>query len=142
LTLFLQQVVDGEVLLDPRQTAPQGVSGLLRREPLQTTMADAIVLAEVTVHHIQAVVGLARDLRRLLGFGVSLPANNPLMSQPGSLVVEGGAPGNHGVGEPLMFGQDLSDPTLVDAQQLGEVAVGEQSPLLVGLLTEAECLAQ
>src|SRR4051812_48282035 len=45
---FLQQLVDGEVLLHQRQAAPQGVSGLLGREPLQTAMADAIVLAEVT----------------------------------------------------------------------------------------------
>jgi hypothetical protein len=34
--LFLQQVVDGEVLLDQTRTAPQGVSGRLRREPILT----------------------------------------------------------------------------------------------------------
>ena len=78
--VFLKQVVDSEVLLDQRQTAPQGVSGLLWREPSQTAMADAVVLAEVTIDCLKAVVGLASDDVRFLAFGVSLPANNPLMS--------------------------------------------------------------
>ena len=139
---FLQQVVDGEVLLDQRQAAPQGVSGLLGREPLETAMADAIVLAEITVDRLEAVVGLASDDMRLLAFGVSLPANNPLMSQSCSDIVEGGASRDDGVGEALVLGQHMSDPTVVDAEQLGEVAVGEQSTLLVGLLAEADGLVQ
>ena len=139
---FLQQVIDGEVFLHQRQAATQGVSGLLRREPLQAAMADAIVLAEVTVDRLKAVVSLASDDMRLLAFGVSLPANNPLMSQSCSDVVERGASWDDGVGEALMLGQHMCDPTVVDAEQLGEVAVGEQSALLVGLLAEADRLAQ
>lgn len=139
---FRQQVVDGEVLLDQSQAAPQGVSGLLGREPLQTAMADTIVLAQVTVDRVQAVVGLASDDMRLLAFGVSLPANNPLMSQSCSDVVERGASWDDRIGEALVLGQHMSDPTVVGAEQLGEVAVREQSTLLVGLLAEADHLAQ
>src|SRR5439155_4752109 len=84
----------------------------------------------------------ASDDMRFLAFGVSLPANNPLMSQSCSDVMECGTSWNDGVGETLMLGQHMSDPTVVDAEQLGEVAVGEQSTLLVGLLAEADRLAQ
>ena len=135
---LLQQVVDGEVLLDQRQAARQGMSGLLGREPFQTAMADAVVLAEVTVNRLEAVVGLASDDVRLLAFGVSLPANNPLMSESCSDIVERGASRDDGVGVALMLGQHVRDPTVAGVEQLGEVAVGEQSTLLVGLLAEAE----
>jgi hypothetical protein len=56
--------------------------------------------------------------------------------------MECGASWNNGVGTSLMFGQHLSDPTVVDAEQFGEIAVGEQSALLVRLLAKAERLAQ
>ena len=78
--MFLQQVVYREVLLDQRQTTLKDVSGLLWREPFETAMADAVVLAEVTIDRLKAVVGLAGDDVRFLAFGISLPANNPLMS--------------------------------------------------------------
>ncbi len=41
-----------------------------------------------------------------------------------------------------MSGQQRRDPAVVDVEQLGEIAVGEQSPLLVGLPAQAERLAQ
>jgi len=41
-----------------------------------------------------------------------------------------------------MFGQDLGDTAIAYMEQLGEVAVGEQSTLLVSLLTQAKRLAQ
>jgi hypothetical protein len=41
-----------------------------------------------------------------------------------------------------MSGQQARDPAVTDVQQFGEIAVGEQSPLLVGLLAQAEGLAQ
>ena len=78
--VFIQKVVDSDVLLDQTQTAPQGVSGLLWRESFQTAMADAVVLAKVAIDRLDAVVGLSSDDVGFLAFGVSLPANNLLIS--------------------------------------------------------------
>ena len=58
-TFFLQQIIDRKILPDQGQAATQGVRGLLGRESFQTAVADAIVLAEVTVDGLQTVVGLA-----------------------------------------------------------------------------------
>ena len=57
-TFFLQQIIDRKILPDQGQAATQGVRGLLGRESFQTAVADAIVLAEVTVDGLQTVVGL------------------------------------------------------------------------------------
>jgi hypothetical protein len=140
--VVLQQVVDGEVLLDQRQTAPKGVSSLLWREPFHTAMADAVVLAKIMIDCIKAVVGLTSDDVRFLAFGVSLPTNNPLMSQSCSDVVECGASWDDGFGEALVLRQDLRDPAIADAEQLSQIAVGEQSTLFVGLLAEADRFTQ
>src|SRR5215469_2528962 len=67
---FLQQVIDGEVLLHQRQATAQRVGGLLGRQPLEATMPDPIVLTEITVDRLQAVVGLARHDVRLLPLGI------------------------------------------------------------------------
>jgi hypothetical protein len=141
-TTLLQQVIDGEVLLDQRQAAPQGVSGLLRREPLKPAVSDAIVLAEVTVNRFEAVVRLARHDVRLLPLGIALPANDPLVRQTRPHIVEGGATGNDGLGGSLVFRQHMSDSTVVGIEQLGEVAIGEQATLLVSLLAQSEGLLQ
>ena len=58
-TFFLQQIIDRKILPDQGQAATQGVRGLLGRESFQTAVADAIVLAEITVDGLQTVVGLA-----------------------------------------------------------------------------------
>jgi len=105
-------------------------------------MADAIILAEVTIDRVETVVSLASDDVRLFSIGVSLPANNPLMSQSCTHVMECGASWNNSVGASLVLGQHLSDPLVSDTEQLGEIAVGEQSSLLVRLLAKAERLAQ
>jgi hypothetical protein len=139
---FLQEVIDGEILLYERKTAAQGVGRLLWGEPLQTAMADAIVLAQVAVNGIQAVVGLASDDVRFLAFGVSLPANNPLMSQSSSEVVESSAAGYDGFRRALVLHEHGSDPAVAAAEQLREVAVGKQSTLLVRLLAKADRFTQ
>ena len=108
--VILQLVVDVEVLLDQGQTAFDEVCSFLRCEPLNTAMADAIILAEVTIDRVETVVSLASDDVRLFAFGVSLPANDPLMSQSCSHVMECGASWNNGVGASLVLGQHLSDP--------------------------------
>ena len=141
-TVFLQQVIDRKILPDQREAATQGVRCLLGREPLQTAVADAIVLAQVTVDGFQTVVRLSSDDVRLFPFGIALPANDPLMSQPCSNIVKRGTPRDHGVGVTLMLGQQHGDPTIVAMKQLGEIAVGEQTTLLVGLLAQAEGLVQ
>ena len=41
-----------------------------------------------------------------------------------------------------MLGQHLGDPAVVDVEQFGEVAVGEEPPLLVGLLAQAPDVPQ
>lgn len=56
--------------------------------------------------------------------------------------MEGGTLRDDGLGGALMSGQQRRDPAVVDVEQLGEIAVGEQSPLLVGLPAQAERLAQ
>jgi hypothetical protein len=141
-TVFLQQVIDRKILPDQRQAAAQGVRCLLGREPLQTAVADAIVLAQVTIDGFQTVVRLPSDDVRLFAFGIALPANDPLMSQPCSNIVKRGTPRDQGVGVTLMLGQQLGDPTIVGMKQFGEVAVGEETALLVSLLAEAEGLVQ
>lgn len=141
-TSFLQQAVDGEILLYQGNAASQGVSRLLRGQALQTTVADPIVLAQVVIDRIKAVVCLASDDVRFLTFGISLPANNSLMSQSSSDVVESGAPGNDGVGRALMLGEQLTNPTVVGAKQLCEIAVGKQSSLLVGLFAQTDRFTQ
>src|SRR5262245_9363222 len=88
---FLQQVIDGEVLLHQRQATPQSVGGLLGCEPLEAAMPDPIVLTEITVDCLQTVVGLAGDDVGLLPFGITLPANDALMSQSCSHIMERGA---------------------------------------------------
>ena len=92
-TFFLQPIIDRKILPDQGQAATQGVRGLLGRESFQTAVADAIVLAEVTVDGLQTVVGLAHDEVRLLALGVALPTNNPLMSKSCFDIVDGGATG-------------------------------------------------
>jgi hypothetical protein len=139
---LLQQVIDGEVLLDQSQAAPQGVSGLLGRESLKAAVADAIVLTEITVNRLQTVVGLARDDVGLLPFGIALPANDALMSESRSHIVERRSPRDDGVGFTLMLGQQYRDPTIIRMEQLGEVAVGEQTTLFVSLLAQAKGLVQ
>jgi hypothetical protein len=79
-------------------------------------MADAIVLAQVTVDRLKTVVSLASDDVRLFALGVPFPANNPLMSQSCSHVMECGASWNDGVGGSLMLGQHVRDPTVTDAE--------------------------
>ncbi len=64
------------------------------------------------------------------------------MSQPRSDIVQGGAARDDRVGGPLVVGQQHRDPTVLGVEQLGEVTVGEQSPLFVGLLAQAEGLVQ
>jgi hypothetical protein len=140
--VFLQQVVDGEVLLHQRQATPQGVGGLLGCEPLEAAMPDPIVLTEITVNSLQAVVGLAGDDVGLFPFGVTLPANDSLMSKSCPHVVERGSPRDDGLGVSLMLGQQDRDPTVAGMEQLGQVAVGEESSLLVGLFAQAQSLLQ
>ncbi len=141
-TSFLQQVVDGEILLYQRHAASQGVSRFLRGQALQSTVTDPIVLAQVVIDRIKAVVCLASDDVRFLAFGISLPANNALMSQSSSDIVQSGAPGNERVGLALMLGQQLTNPTAVGAKHLCEIAVGKQSPLLVSLFAQTDCFTQ
>src|ERR1700740_2233321 len=87
-------------------------------------------------------MGFASDDVRFFAFGISLPANNAFMSQSSSDVVKSGASGNDCVGSALVLGQQLGNPSVVEAEQLCEIAVGEQSALLVGLFTEAERFPQ
>jgi hypothetical protein len=141
-TAFLQQVIDDQVLLNQSQAAPQGMSRLLGRQALKSTVADAIVLAEVAVDGLQAVVRLTSDDVGLLPFGVALPTNDALMSESCSHIVERGAARHEGVAGTLVLGQHPSDLAVVGIEQLGEIAVGEESPLLVSLLAQAEGLAQ
>jgi hypothetical protein len=74
--VFLQQVINGEVLLHQRHAASQGVGGLLGRQPLEAAMSDPIVLTEITVDGLQAVVSLACDDVGLFPFSIALPAND------------------------------------------------------------------
>ena len=115
------QVVDRQVLLHQAKTARQGVSGLLGGQALESAMADAVVLPEVAVHGLEAMVGLAGDDVRFLPFGVALPANNALMSQSRSNIVQCGAARDERAGLALMLGENASDPAVVDVEQLGEV---------------------
>ena len=124
-TVFLQQIIDRKILPDQGQAATQGVRGLLGRQPFDSAVADAIVLAEVTVHCLETVVGLARRQMWLLTLSVTFPTNNSFMSQSRSGVVEGGTARDDGVGEALMLAQHVSDRSIAGVEQLGEVAVGE-----------------
>src|SRR6516225_9832689 len=108
---LLQQVVDVEVLSHERQAALQRVSGLLWSEFLKAAVADPVVLAEIVVNRFEAVVGLASNDVWVLSLGVALPANNPLMSQPRSNIVEGRASRNDRVGTLLIPGQKGADVT-------------------------------
>ena len=110
--------------------------------PWRRQCAHPVVSTEITVDRLQAVEGLAGHDVRLLPFGVGLPANNPLRSESRSHVVQGGAARDDRVGGPLLLGQQHRDPTVLGVEQFGEVAVGEQSPLLMGLLAQAEGLVQ
>jgi hypothetical protein len=118
------------------------MSGLLGREALKATVADAIVLAEVAVDRLQAMIRLTRDDVGLLPFRIALPTNDSLMSEPCSHIVERGAARDEGVGGALMLGQHMSNLAVVGIEQLGEIAVGEESALVVSLLAQAEGLAQ
>src|SRR3974377_2309700 len=86
---IIQQVVDVEVLAHESQAALQRVSGLLGRESMKAAVPDAVVLAEIVVNRFEAVVGLASNDIRVLPLGIALPANNPLMSESRSNIVEG-----------------------------------------------------
>ena len=63
------------------------------------------------------------------------------MSKSCSDIVDGGATRDDGVGEAAP-GQHASDGSVAGVEQFSEVAVGEQSTLLVSLLAEAERLVQ
>jgi hypothetical protein len=89
-TLSLQQVVDRQVLSHQAEATRQGLRGLFGSQALESAVADAVVLPEIAVHGLEAVVRLAGDDVRLLAFGVTLPANNPLMCEPRSDIVQGG----------------------------------------------------
>jgi hypothetical protein len=95
-------------------------------------------LTEITVNGLQAVVGLAGDDMGLLPLGITLPANDSLMSQSCTHIVECSAPRDEGLRVTLMLGQQDRDVTVVGMEQLGQVAVGEEAPLLVGLLAQAK----
>ena len=105
-------------------------------------MPDPIGLTEITVDRLQAVGGLARDDVGLLPLSIVLPANDSLMSEPCSHIMERGAARDEGVGGPLMLGQHMSNLAVVGIEQLGKIAVGEESALVVSLLAQAEDLAQ
>ena len=124
------------------QAALQRVSGLLWSEFLKAAVADPVVLAEIVVNRFEAVVGLASNDVWVLSLGVALPANNPLMSQPRSNIVEGRASRNDRVGTLLIPGQKGADVTAAGMEHLGDVAVGKQSALFVSLLAHAAGLVQ
>src|SRR5262245_2087000 len=139
---FLQHLIDGEVLLHQWQATAQGVGGLLGREPLEAAMPDPIVLTQITVNGLQAVVGLAGDDVGFLPFGITLPANDSLMSQSCPHVMERGSARDDGLGVSLVPGQQDRDLTVAGLEQFGQVAVGEESSLLVSLFAQAQGLLQ
>ena len=141
-TFFLQQIIDGKVLMDQREAAGECMRGLLGRESLYSAMADAVELPEIAVNGFEAVVGFASDNVGFLPMGITLPTNDAFVSEAGPHVVQGGAAGEQVSGLAFMLGEDLSDAAVVGAEELGQVTVGKQSALFVGLLTESECLVQ
>ena len=139
---ILQQVVDVEVLAHESQAALQRVSGLLGRESMKAAVPDAVVLAEIVVNRFEAVVGLASNDIRVLPLGIALPANNPLMSESRSNIVEGRPSRDDSVGVLLIPGQECADVTAAGMEHFSDVAVGKQSTLLVGLLAHAASLME
>ena len=104
---------------------------------MEATMSDAVVVAEVAVHRFQTVVGLPGDLVRFFAFGISLPADDAFVSQAGADVVQGGPTRDEFLGFPFMGRQDMGDLRVVSVEDLGEVAVRQESPLLVSLSAQA-----
>lgn len=73
-------------------------------------MPDAIVLTELTVNRLQTMVGLACDDVGFVPFDMAFPANDALMRQSCSHIVERGSPRNDNLGVTLMLGQQHRDP--------------------------------
>lgn len=136
----LEFFVDGEVFLNERKTAPQCMGCFRGCELLQTAVPHPIVLAEVTIDGLQAVVGLTGNQVRFLSFGIALVADDAFVGQAGAHIVQRRSAGNQLLGIAFVFGQDLRDSRFAGAEQLSQIAIGEQPALLVGLLTQAQGL--
>jgi hypothetical protein len=115
---------------------------LLGRKPLEPATPNAIVLTEVTVDCVETVVCLASNDVRFFALDVSLPANDSLVGDPRSHVVERGAPRDDRVGGALVVGQSNADLDVAYVEDLSDVAVGKEPTLVVGLLAHAESLVQ
>ncbi len=71
ISLLRKQIVDRDVLSHETHAAVESVGGLLRCEPLEAAVADAIVLPEIAVHSFETVVRLASDYLRAPSAGVA-----------------------------------------------------------------------
>jgi len=138
----LEKIIDIEVLLDELQAAGESMRGVLGREALEAAMADTVVLTEVAIDGLEAVVGLAGDDVGFLSFGVAFPADDAFVSEAGADVVEGCAAGDDFTAIAFMLGEHGGDGAVVSIEELGEVAVGKESSLLVSLVAEPDSLVQ
>jgi len=137
-----EQVVDREILVDEADTAGESMSSLFWGESLESTMAYAIVLAQVAIDRFETVVGLTCDDVGILAFGVSFPADDPLVGETAADVMQCGAARDDGTSRAFMLGENLGDTGIGRVEEFRKIAVGEESPLRVSLLAQSHCAVQ
>ncbi len=84
------------------------------RHALLPAVPDAIELSQVAIDGLQAVVGFAGDLLGRLALGEALPADEALVGEAGTDVMEGGPSRDEGLGLALVIGQQSGDGRVVD----------------------------
>jgi hypothetical protein len=81
------------------------------------------------------------DIGRL-SFGEAFPADDAFVSDSTADVMEGGSARDDNIVVPLMGREESADLSLRDGKHRGEIDIGEQSALVVGLLMKSKTTPQ
>jgi hypothetical protein len=138
LGLILEQIVNGQVFENETDGATERVSGLLWGESLEATAAHPIVHSEVMIDGFETVVGFLGNDMGILTFGVTFPTDDAFVSETRTNIVESGTTRDNGLRGSLMLGEDEGNSAIVGVEDLGEIAVGKQSPLAMRLFTKTD----
>lgn len=133
----LQVLVDGDVLVNEREGAVEGVGDLVGRHPIEPIMSDTVILTKVLIDGFEAVIGFARDLVGRFAIEIAFATDDALVRQTGTDIVDGGAARDHLSGLLFVVRQGVTDLLRGPAEQFGEIAQREQRFLLEGWVTEA-----
>ena len=120
----------------------QHVGRLFLAQVQPPAVPHAIELSQVTIHRLDAVVGLARHLLACLALAIPLPADQPLVRQPRPYIVQRRPPRYQTVAAPIVVGQHPGHLRVVAAQQHRQIAIAQQASLLVGLPAQPQTTPQ